>query len=30
LLLEPIPVAVIFSEKLGKSMLSQCRSDLQG
>jgi filamentous hemagglutinin family protein len=28
--LEPIPVAVIFSENLGKSMLSQCRSDLQG
>ena len=28
--LEPIPVAIIFSEKLGKSMLSQCRSDLQG
>jgi threonine/homoserine/homoserine lactone efflux protein len=29
-LLEPIPVAVIFSKKLVKSMLSQCRSDLQG
>jgi hypothetical protein len=28
--LEPIPVAIIFSEKLGKSMLSQCLSDLQG